>query len=135
DRVDRVQAGVPLQGAERPRAEVDEQREPVRLHQVRRARGLRAGEAARTAEDGQSHGETPAAVANRSAPRNRRASRLKLSGSPVVRSRCTGGGASSGRADRSATSTRNTSRAVSSALDTRVTCSPITRLITPASRG
>src|SRR5690606_37864426 len=98
DRVDRHQADVALQRGERAGAEVQQQPETVGLHQVGRTGGLRAGKATGTTEHGEPHGAAPTELRSRSAPRNRWASRSNWVLSPVVSNRCTGGGASAGRA-------------------------------------
>ena len=97
-----VQCRVPLQGRQRSGAEVDQQPEVVRLHQVGRAWRVRSRKAPRAAQHGQPHRAAPrslpagaaatgARVAGTARPRKRWASRANGSWSPVARNRCSGG--------------------------------------------
>src|SRR5690606_21986091 len=139
DGVELRRVEVPQQRAEGPRAEVeDDAPRPgpalavgaVGLDEVAGGGGLGAGHRPGAAHDRQPHAVTSSSASlstrSTSGPRNRRASREKLSASPVARNRCAGGGAARSRSRSWATSIRKVSFAVSSALDTRVTSSPMT---------
>src|ERR1022692_323036 len=55
DRVDVVEPRITLQRPERPVAQIQQQPEPARLHQIAGGRAVRAGKAARAADDGEQH--------------------------------------------------------------------------------
>ena len=134
---------VALQGPQRAAAEVEQQVVVAAVvlgpHQVGRGGRVRAGEGPGAPDDGEPHraptspvtasGAPASTAAGRAAtasgPRKRRASRANSSGSPVVSHSCSGSGRSGRSASASARS-RKTSLAVSSALETRVTPSPMT---------
>ena len=68
DRVDVVQAGVPLQHAQRAVAQIEHEPEALRLQQVAGGRAFRAGEAARAPDDGQPHAQQDRGAGGRGQP-------------------------------------------------------------------